>query len=502
MNTESNNLKVIFCGFNYHVNNQFIKCFLNKFNVAKYITVNTGPESNINYQYNLFKYGKFFKYFDWSKIPKIDPDLFSDLKNEEPVVIDMLARINPKMKLEERKLFYYNQLRYWDFIIEREQINLFLSDNIPHDGFDYIIFLICKYRKIQTIMFHELPTRPYKHMSMHATDNIEQIGKNIYEKFIDYKSNSKSYSGTLSKRLLDYYEEMQEEGSDIEQFTQKQKRKNLYRETIDLFSRNYRSLIENMHVDINIAKKRRIRWYIIAIDILKANFKKIFPFLRRILFFFLYNTKIYLSEYDYYKRLCTQNIDLNKKFIYFALHYQPELSTSPLAKEFTNQLLITKTISESLPDDVYLYIKEHPRISYNRNRNFYDKMISMKNVVFCDPDISTYKLIDQSVAVATATGSVGWEAFLRSKPVLMFGYRFYQYAPNVFRVFNTADCTKALNEILNKTILINKEEILLYLEALDKYTFYGYNTKSKEKFYNLTNKENVNNYINAIINYI
>ena len=370
------------------------------------------------------------------------------------------------MKIE---IFFYKQLRYWDYILKKEKINLFVSDNIPHDGFDYIIYIICKYRNIRTIMFHELPTRPHRHVSMYLTESIEKVGLNIYEKFCEYKKDNKKFSGRLSTRINNYYFDMQKNSNDLEQFTQKIKEETFFKQVLFFINNNFNELL-----------------------------KKLFPFVNRVLLFLINKSKIYLSDYDFYLSLCSSNLDFEKKYVYLALHYQPELSTSPLAEEFSNQLLIIDILSKSLPEDTLIYVKEHPRISYNRNRKYYKKITSYSNIVLCNPELSTYDLIDNSVAVATATGSVGWESFLRKKPVLMFGFRFYQYAPNVFRIFNKEQCLQAVNKIISKSFIIEKEDILLYLEALDQFIFEGYNSRTKEKLTKITIDDNVGNYMQAL----
>ena len=47
---------------------------------------------------------------------------------------------------------------------------------------------------------------------------------------------------------------------------------------------------------------------------------------------------------------------------------------------------------------------------------------------------SPYSLIDNSLAVATATDSSWIDPFTRNKPVLMFGKRFYQFAPGIYKI--------------------------------------------------------------------
>ena len=495
---KSNDIKAIICGFHYHVNNKFIHEFIKKYQLKKYFIIEVYPKRSIDYDYNFFKYGDCFNYINWSEVPKLDENLLSSIGKEKSIAIEMLFRINHKMSYADRKLFFYKQLRYWDYILKKEKINLFISDNIPHDGFDYIIYIICKYRNIRTIMFHELPTRPHRHVSMYITESIEKVGLNIYEKFCEYKNNNKKFSGRLSTRINNYYLDMQKSSSELKQFTLKKKEYNFYREWNNFIKDNFNNFKNNIYNKLENDKKYNTNLATRVYTVTFFQIKKIIPFLKRITIFILNKTNIYSSDYNYYLSLCEPHIDLKKDYIYLALQYQPELSTSPLAEEFVNQILIVDMISNALPKNTFLYVKEHPRISFNRNRKFYKKIITYKNVILCKAEISTYDLIDNSKAVAGASGSVGWEAFLRSKPVLMFGYRFFQYAPNVFRIFNKDQCLQAVNKIISKSYSIEKEDILLYLEALDQFIFEGYNSRTKEKLTKITIDDNVDNYMQAL----
>ena len=490
--------KILFCGFHYHVNSKFIKRFVQEFNIGSYLTITVNPQSKINYDYNFYKFGDSLKYIDWNSKPEIDLNLLASISQEKYIAIEMLSRINPKMNFRDRESYFLKQLRFWDYTIKEQNITLFISDNIPHDGFDYIIFIICKYHKIKTIMFHELPTRPKRHLSMHVTENINEIGADIFNKYLDLRNNKNISEKNLSPRMQNYFFDMQKPSQELIQFTQKKTEKNFIEEISFFLNNNIENLLSNILKKIKNDKYYNKYNFVTFLKIAISLLKKLLPSLIRFLVLVLNKSKIYLSEYDFYLTLCNKDLNLNTKYIYFALHYQPELSTSPLAGEYVNQLLIIDILSKSLPNNYYLYVKEHPRISYNRNRNFYKKIKSYQNIILCKPELNTYDLIDNSIAVATATGSVGWEAFLRKKPVLMFGYRFYQYAPNVFRIFNKNDCNRALNEIIKPSYKICSESIIKYLFALDYFTFEGYNTRSKEKLCNLTNEENVSNYINIL----
>ncbi|MDD5740103.1 MAG: hypothetical protein PHO20_05050, partial [Candidatus Peribacteraceae bacterium] len=89
-------------------------------------------------------------------------------------------------------------------------------------------------------------------------------------------------------------------------------------------------------------------------------------------------------------------------------------------------------------------------------------------VTFIPKETDTFQLIDHSLAVATATGTVSFEAFLRQKPVLMFGHYFYQYAPGVFRIRTSKDCEEALNAILHTQELIAERDVRIFLKALEE----------------------------------
>jgi len=99
--------------------------------------------------------------------------------------------------------------------------------------------------------------------------------------------------------------------------------------------------------------------------------------------------------------------------------------------------------------DIFIYIKEHPaQTCIGRSENFYERFANRKRVKFIRTDVNSRILCDNSMAVVTCTGTIGWEALIRCKPVLMFGSFFYQFAPGCF-------CVKTREQLLTsiKTIL-------------------------------------------------
>jgi len=203
--------------------------------------------------------------------------------------------------------------------------------------------------------------------------------------------------------------------------------------------------------------------------------------------------------FKYYENL-TIEPDLSKNYIYIPLHYQPEATTSPLAGIFAYQQLLVQMLSYLLPDNYYLYVKEHPgSTALFRDKKFYEE-ISLSNVQLISRSFNTYKLIENSIAVATCTGRAGWEALFRGKPVLLFGTIYYQYANGVFRIRNLEDCRNALNKILNKNVKPTLKDMKIFLKALELTSIEGYNWLFFES--SLSEDQNIENLSKAIIDRI
>ena len=144
-----------------------------------------------------------------------------------------------------------------------------------------------------------------------------------------------------------------------------------------------------------------------------------------------YANVVYHEAYS--KALTNADIDLNKKFVYFPLHMQPEMTTSVLGKEYCDQMLAIERLAEFIPDDWMIYVKENPKQSYYmRERLLFTRVSMQKKVRFVGREYNTYDLIKNSQFVATIAGTAGWEAISGGKNVLVFGLAWYRKLPGVF----------------------------------------------------------------------
>ena len=167
---------------------------------------------------------------------------------------------------------------------------------------------------------------------------------------------------------------------------------------------------------------------------------------------------------------------------------------------------MTEVLASALPDDWLIYVKEHPlqwtlhgsNFTDYRYPGYYQALASIKKVRVVPAETSTYKLTNAARAVATIAGTAGLEAVFRQKPVLVFGYFWYQDFPGMFKVRDLASCKKALEEI-KSGFRVSHQQVIDYLGVFDKVSFHGYMDVDGTKVSKLTPQENTFNIFNALI---
>lgn len=145
----------------------------------------------------------------------------------------------------------------------------------------------------------------------------------------------------------------------------------------------------------------------------------------------------------------TARPDLQVPYLFYPLHYEPELATLLLSPYYFDQIQLVGALARSLPLHWKLYVKEHPTMQGRRARSFYRALLRFPNVVLLDPHISTFTLLRSAKLVATITGTAGWEATLLGKPVLTFGEVFYNSLSTVRRAHDL----EALPALIKQTIV-------------------------------------------------
>lgn len=160
------------------------------------------------------------------------------------------------------------------------------------------------------------------------------------------------------------------------------------------------------------------------------------------------------------KRYCKQlrqatlgtekNVDriINNKtdFIYFPLHLQPEMTTSNLGGIYVDQVLAIEHLHKKLPKGWKIVVKENPKQTFqSRPSSFFERIKSLKNVVFVGHEANSKRLIKHSKIVSTITGTAGWEAIRLSTPTIIFGKAWYEGFEGVHKFNNAMSIENASN---------------------------------------------------------
>ncbi|MBU0766653.1 hypothetical protein KKF55_02630 [Patescibacteria group bacterium] len=371
----------------------------------------------------------------------LDEEIVVKMRDSEALFMYMVTRMEyaRKISYEERKRRYLLHLRFWNDFIERYSINIFISETLPHEIPDYIIYELCKLKGILTLFSHTTPIRD----TSFVTEDVEESAIQIKERLEELDAQA-SGDVALSEQLEAYYKEQtQPEG----------KFKFIYQEK----PQNFLSLFVR-----RILSKPSVflHWTTFLFSVP--------AWIRRIRKLGSAWTQYKLRKfYDSH----AVEPDYSKKYIYFPLQFQPECSTCPMAGAFVDQNVSVHLLSSTAPEGVLIYIKEHPRQRkqgiVGRSREFYQELLNMPNVRLVKHSASTFDLREHCQAVATGTGTAGFEALFREKPVIIFGHNFYQYAHSVFQIRTKEDCLNAMEDIFERGEKPDLISVRRFLKAME-----------------------------------
>lgn len=399
--------------------------------------------------------------------------LLKQLYETESIVLTMMNKKYSRLSIGERKHFYYDLLKYWNGVIRKLNPDTIIFSTSPHTVYDFVIYSLAQLLKIKTVMF----SFTWVSDRIMIVNDYVQGNIDLQKAFLNNKINF--LLSDLSVDVQEYYHKFSEQFTDtIPQYVKRQI--NTYRGLNKIFI-NLGIIYESI-VDLSIFKKG----YLYLVKKVGANLKREYTILQ------------------------TQP-DFSGKFVYVPLAFQPESSTSPNGGIFVDQILMIEILSASLPADWLVYVKEHPvqwartGLGYNdsRYKGYYKKIAQLKNVRIIPIETQPRFLIKNAQAVVIVTGTTGWESAMKFKPVLVFGFPWYQHCPAVFKVNNVISCKDAITKIVNG-FSVSKQQMINYLALLEKFSIQGYEDDISKTVSNskLSTQENINNYLGALISEI
>lgn len=425
------------------------------------------------------------------------PFNYNILSEEEKSVAESVMSLRPQkylttvtgLSVDERKRIYFRHLRFWLDFFKHNKVDLLVFANSIHFIYEYVMFRVAESMGIPSVTGYLTPI-PGRWM---INFGISEFGNGLEEIYLDLKSKHKPEEITFKP----YYQ------SEWERLTAPfdRQRKTYYGdiEQWENMANNNRFAAERL--ENNKARKVNVR---------PSFAKKIIPFLqRRLDIDFIHYKRKYKNKQhiqkkfsDFYEALCVEP-NFDEKYIYFPMHMQPEETTAPKGGVFADQSLIVQMLSYYLPEGWFIYIKEHhAQVFKHRFGEFYLDLYNNPKVKLISKEVSTFKLSQYCQAVATIVGTAGWEALFKGKPVLMYGYYLYQYAPGVFRIKNNQDCENAINKIVNNEVKLDINNMKYYLKAVEISSVEAAINPEDIEYLKISNEDNIELMTNAFINFI
>lgn len=396
-----------------------------------------------------------------------DADIIKELYEAESIILTMMNKKYSYLSVTGRKHFYYHLIQYWRGVIWKLKPDAIVFQAIPHTVYDFVIYSLAKLFKIKTIMFE------FTWISDRFFVLNDYAESNIYIKQA-MRTNNQDFS-------------LKEISLDLQEYYNKQTAPNI--DTTPTYLGEYISKYSGTN-------KLFLKYRAVVYAVKSGQIFKEIP---------AYLFKQFRSNLKREYLSVQSDPDFNKKFIYVPLHFQPECSTTPVGKVFVDQILMVETLSAALPDGWFLYVKEHPAqwwpsgLNYNdfRFRNYYKHLAKISNVSIVPIKTSSCSLINKAQAVATVSGTAGWEAVLRSKPCLIFGFPWYQYCPGVFKVSDSASCKAVIDKILSG-LKVEKQQVINYLAIFDRFSYHGYGIVCQKKTSAVSVEENCDNFVRVL----
>lgn len=410
----------------------------------------------------------------WQDHPDLwlDEEVLRKYCYEQYIATSMMNRMDPggNFLFEERLRLFHRQLTYWHQVINHLQPDVVFMPTTPHAVYDYVIFALCQKLNIPTLMFSFTSFNKY-----YLRRDIENaLGPARKEYWETLKNGLPEFN--LSDQLKEHFSKITHtKDASSYLFTRKfnltkwDHNKGLTKELTlkKLILVCIQSCLDALNIISRPAPENVLKQKGKSIersDVTALGFQ-----LTRV------RAKYYKKSLARFLAKLVQLPDLEQPFIYVPLHYQPENTTSPNGGIFENQILLVRILSGCLPKGWNIYVKEYP-FQFNkrtkgemaRNRQFYLDLKAIPGVRLIPKDFNSMELTDSCRAVATVTGTAGWEAVCRGKPVMLFGTSWYLGCEGVYRVRTTEDCRKAM-KVISKGKVVDHDKVRYFAHVVESH---------------------------------
>lgn len=421
----------------------------------------------------------------------IDIDFLKKYAFNELVAIKMLDRqdeLRYDFSFMERQRHVRKLIKSWTACLDLLNPDLVITPIVPHRCYDYVLYLLCKYRNIPFVFFNHTAFEG----RYIVLDELSSMGKTFvddYMKFLEMDDGDikidDDINGLYEKVCQEDYNKALPKYMSIQ-------------EIMDRRWNNSFKIIKHVIGDIVVNRKK-----IFGQEGVLRNYNEYsFPYCKqkagvditnenRPLLLHICNliktTKYKKQLRAYYESLTVCPNYTDDKYVVVFLHYQPEATTCPIGDIFVDQGLMVDMLLKYLPKSYKIYVKEHPSQfrahmegHTGRIKEMYDDFKKNERIRLVSIYEDTFSLVDNSKAVVTISGTVGWEAMVRKKPVLLFGTTWYEnYTKGVLRVYDEISASHMTEFVSSYTY--DGHALKAYLASVGKNTRKAYYYKATHK---------------------
>ena len=434
---------------------------------------------------------------EYKDVPLIalDKPLLDGIAAHEITVLNMMDRMDAlgSFDYHSRVHLYHQILRHWLTIVDEVNPDMVIYSNIPVAVYDYVLYLLCRQRGIQSTMFEFTKVRGLVY-AMRTFEGASPVAVRYEQLLAEYAPGTVNLSPATEQYLKTIAESHQETPSYIRSLYAADTNDGLGNWVVTDTEEKHFGFVDYVPGARTLLRpiwRSGLRLYKTlnprvnrAMNHFKLEGKKIEDswMTGRQYQNFERRAKRRMRQLKAYYYKLAQPVDLNHPYIYLALNFQPERTTLTQGDVFVDQLLMVDLLAKTLPQGWHLYVKEHPvqfdlsrafRAQACRTMDFYDDLAAMPQVKLVPLSVSTFDLIDNSKAVASVNGTVGWEALIRGKPALEFGYPWYRGCEGDFAISSQENCAKALGGIASG-YKVELEKVRLFIRTVEELGFTAY----------------------------
>lgn len=160
------------------------------------------------------------------------------------------------------------------------------------------------------------------------------------------------------------------------------------------------------------------------------------------------------------------NAPPSNPFILFGLHMQPESSIDVWAPFYSNQMWVIELLARSIPPSHALLVKVHKSDTSRHSASMLRKMLSLPGVELIAPAADARQFIERADLVVQIQGTIGLEAALMGKSVIMLGQSAFSLLPSVTQAGATTDLPALVRRKLTEARPSSSDILTGYVEYL------------------------------------